>query len=100
MDSLIIYIGVSVLLGYSLGNYVNRWRVARAEKNARIASASRDEAVEWRRQYEQGTFAEEVIVIDPTDPTVRQHFYKMCKEEPSMEALHNTSIPMDAEWRP
>ena len=79
MDSLIIYIVVSVLLGYAIGNFSNRWRVVRAEKIARSARASERTAVEWRKQYERGDFAEEVLVIDPTDPKVAQHFFKMDK---------------------
>ena len=77
MDSHIIYIVLSILLGYALGKFSNRWRVVRAEKIARSARASEKAAVEWRHQYERGDFAEEVLVIDPTDPEVAQHFYKM-----------------------
>jgi len=79
MDSLIIYIIGSVLLGYAIGNFSNRWRVHRAEKISRSARASERAAVEWRRRYERGEYAEEVLVIDPTDPSVAQHFFKMDK---------------------
>ena len=79
MDSLIIYIIGSVLLGYAIGNFSNRWRVHRAEKISRSARASERSAVEWRRKYERGEYAEEVLVIDPTDPGVAQHFFKMDK---------------------
>jgi hypothetical protein len=77
MDSLIIYIIGSFLLGYIIGNFSNRWRAVRAEKLARTASDSEKAAIEWRRQYERGDYAEEVLIVDPTDPEVAQHFYKM-----------------------
>ena len=79
MDSQIIYIGIMFLLGYVIGNFSNRWRVYRAEKISRSARASERAAVEWRRKYEKGEYAEEVLVIDPTDPGVAQHFFKMDK---------------------
>ena len=79
MDSLIIYIIGSVLLGYAIGNFSSRWRRLRAEKISRSARASERAAVEWRRRYERGEYAEEVLVIDPTDPSVAQHFFKMDK---------------------